>query len=138
MTLKSQKLAFKGSIRLLKRDSKKGEIHPRTIFLATTTLYEHKHINKFFKSLKNFHKSIIKQEIKKKINSTLTMSIYEGKESIEDVAKDCAYRKIAHGIPSHPNKNSFRETWCLHLPLLEKYIRSEDSYRRGEEIGDLF
>ncbi|MDP3026853.1 MAG: hypothetical protein Q8N63_04030 [Nanoarchaeota archaeon] len=125
-------------IKTLEEDLKDNQIHPSTIRDAIHSLENYSDMGKFFKSLKYFYKKMIKTELKKRINSTLTIGILERKESIESIAEDCAYRRIAENLPSHPADNATKESWVLKFPLLESYFKQEMAYRKDLEVGYLF
>ena len=133
-----KKSNLKECLRVLEEDLKDNKIHASTFWNAITSLDNCKDRYKFFKSVKNFYKKIIKQELKKKIYSTLTMDILDGKKSIDDIAKDCTYRRIAENLPSHPVNNETKELWVMNFPLLESYYKNELSYKKDLEVGYLF
>ncbi len=133
-----KKSNLKECIKILKEDLKDNRIHPSTVYNAIISLENYRDKNKFFKSLKDFYKKMIKTELKKGINSTLTMGILERKESIESIAEDCVYRRIAENLPSHPDDNTIKKSWVSKFPLLESYFKQERAYQKDLEVGGLF
>lgn len=131
-----QKSNLKKCIKILGEDLEDNKIHPSTVYNAIVSLENSYDMSKFFKSLKDFYKKMIKTELKKGINNTLTMGILEGKESVESIAEDCVYRKIAEAMPTNPNCER-TDLYDL-FPKLKKYVEYKKAEDFNESIGGLF